>query len=71
MTWDEIVESIRPRIDQIHAAREGALSASRQVIQTSSKSIRHVHRRQYPEAEALLAQARELARVAREKSVGY
>ncbi|MBS1705814.1 MAG: haloacid dehalogenase [Armatimonadetes bacterium] len=71
MTWDEIVESIRPRIDQIHAAREGALSASRQVIQTSSKSIRHVHRRQYPEAEALLAQARELARVAREKSVDH
>jgi len=64
--WERIVEGLRPEMERIHRAREDALARSRTLIQTSSKCIRHVHRRQFTEAEVLLAQAREIARTSRD-----
>jgi len=70
MNWDDIVESLRPEMEARHRAREATLSAQRQIIQTSSKCIRHVHRHQFDEARALLAQARQLASDTRQKITG-
>lgn len=61
MNWDSIVESLRPQLESRHKARESALAAQRKIIQTSSKCIRHIHRHQFDEARALLAEAKQLA----------
>jgi translin len=45
----------------MHEAREAALLETRKLVQLSAKSIRHVHRRQFEEAEGFLAQAKETA----------
>jgi len=50
----------------MHEAREAALVHCRKLVQLSAKSIRHVHRRQFEEAEALLAEARAVSDKARE-----
>ncbi len=50
----------------MHEAREAALVQCRKLIQLSARSIRHVHRRQFEEAEALLAEARAVADRARQ-----
>ena len=65
--WDDIVDSMRPEIEARHGAREMALKQCRLLIQVSSKCIRHVHRKQFDQAEALLEQARDIARKAREE----
>ena len=65
MNWDQNIESIRPMIASMHEAREMALKDSRLLIQTCSKSIRHVHRKQFDEAQKLLDQACEISRRAR------
>lgn len=39
----------------------------RQIVQVSSRCIRHVHRHQFEEARRLLEEAKELSRTAREK----
>jgi len=63
--WEEIVASMRPEMDSRHQAREMALRECRLLIQTSSKCIRCIHRREFDKAEALLEEAREIARTAR------
>src|SRR5690242_8153036 len=63
--WEDAVEQLKGTMDDMHKAREEALRQCRLLIQTSAKCIRHVHRRQFPEAWALLDQAREIARAAR------
>lgn len=65
--WDTIVAEIRPRLEAKHQAREAGLSICRQLIQIASKCIRHIHRHQFPEAEALLALAAETSANARDK----
>jgi len=50
----------------MHEAREAALVHCRKLVQLSAKSIRHVHRRQFEEARALLAEANAVAVKARE-----
>jgi len=50
----------------MHEARESVLVQCRKLGQLAAKSIRHVHRHQFDEAEALLEEAKEVARVARE-----
>lgn len=55
----------------MHAAREKGLTLSRSVIQTSAKCIRHIHRRQWQEAENLLDEAKSLAQRAREELSPY
>lgn len=63
--WDGIVAEIRAEAQAMHEAREVGLAKCRSLIQTSSKCIRHVHRRQFEEAAALLEQAREIGEDAR------
>ena len=54
---ERILSTIRASFDARHAAREEALAATRQIIQHSAGCIRAVHRRQFDEADRLLAQA--------------
>jgi translin len=64
--WDEIVGELRERAQAMHEARESALTLSRQLVQLSAKCIRHIHRHQFEEAKALLAEAVTVAEKARE-----
>jgi len=64
--WPEIVASLREQAQQMHEAREKGLTLCRTLVQTSARSIRHVHRKQFSEAEELLREAKEIARRARE-----
>ncbi len=70
MNWDEEVGPAREEMDRRHAAREAALSVSRSVIQTCSKCIKHVHRKQIAEAQALLQHARDLLNQGRAAAAG-
>lgn len=63
--WEDIVEDLRTRAQGMHEAREAALVQTRKLGQLAAKSIRHVHRHQFAEAEALLAEAKKVADVAR------
>lgn len=49
--------SARNVLEQKHAAREVTLSASRRAIRSCASSIRAVHRREFREARALIAEA--------------
>ena len=59
---EDILARIRASFDARHAAREEALAATRRIIQHSAGCIRAVHRREFDDAGALLAQARADAR---------
>lgn len=50
----------------MHEAREAVLVQCRKLGQLAAKSIRHVHRHQFDEAEALLEEAKIVAKSARE-----
>ena len=63
--WDGIVEEMRARAQGMHEAREAVLVQTRKLGQLAAKSIRHVHRHQFDEAEALLAEAKTVAECAR------
>lgn len=52
-----IAKRIREFLDQEDARREEALEASRQITRTAAIVIKHAHRREYNEAQAVLAQA--------------
>jgi translin len=69
--WEGIIAGLRDRAQGMHEAREGALSESRKLIQLSAKSIRHVHRHQFEEAERLLDEAKQTASRAREALRNY
>jgi translin len=64
--WEEITGSLREHAQQMHEAREAGLAVCRKITQTSSRSIRHVHRHQFDEARELLKQVTELSKTARE-----
>lgn len=64
--WDGIVTDLRERAQGMHEAREAVLVQCRKLGQLAAKSIRHVHRHQFAEADALLAEAKEVATQARE-----
>ncbi|MDX2064224.1 MAG: hypothetical protein SFX74_00630 [Fimbriimonadaceae bacterium] len=63
--WDEIMIATRERVQSMHEAREQALGHARKLGQLAAKCIRHVHRHQFAEAEALLAEARAVAALGR------
>jgi translin len=63
--WESIVGSIRERAHLMHEARERGLVHCRSLTQLSAKCIRHIHRRQFDEARALLSLANEAAASAR------
>ena len=50
----------------MHEARESVLTQTRKLGQLAAKSIRHVHRHQFEEAERLLQEAKTVAAQARE-----
>lgn len=64
--WDLIVSELRERAQGMHEAREAVLVQCRKLGQLAAKSIRHVHRHQFDEAEALLEEAKVVAQGARE-----
>ena len=64
---EELIEAIRSAgaaaselMAGTHAAREQAITTSRQIIRFSANSIRATHRAEYDEARALIAQAADL-----------
>jgi translin len=63
--WEAIAAGLREEADRMHQAREAGLSACRKLIQASARSIRHVHRRQFADADRLLLEARSIAAEAR------
>jgi translin len=60
-TLDEIERWARSEFETRNAAREKALSQSRELIRTCANTIRAVHRRDFEQAQQLLAAARELS----------
>lgn len=56
----EIAQAISSRFEEVDAAREKGLVFARKVIKSCSLAIRAVHRREFEEADASLAQAKEL-----------
>lgn len=71
MDWEETVAALKAEMEAKHRAREAALRSSRELIQTSSRCIKHVHRRQFEEARALLAHAKSIAQEARSAMAGH
>lgn len=67
VSWLETVGSLKQDAQTMHEAREAGLPLCRQIIQTASKSIRHVHRGQFDEARTLLGKTRELSQEARRR----
>ncbi|MCU0316662.1 MAG: hypothetical protein MUC92_08725 [Fimbriimonadaceae bacterium] len=65
MNWDSIVTHLKSELDGRHGAREEGLRFSRQLIQTSSKAIKHIHRHQFDEASRLLEEAKTISKTAR------
>lgn len=57
---EQIAERIRAEFDRLDAAREIAYVKSREVVRSSSVTIKHVHREEWDEARAQLAETRGL-----------
>ncbi|MCS7294383.1 MAG: haloacid dehalogenase [Dehalococcoidia bacterium] len=53
-----LTERVLARLDLLNSARERALAETRQITRLSANAIRAVHRGQFEQAEALLAEAR-------------
>ena len=65
-SWEATVSTVKEQAQQMHTGREAGLSKCRLLIQTSARCIRHIHRHQFEEAEALLKQAKQIAKEAQE-----
>ncbi len=65
-SWEAIVSDLKLRAAAMHEAREAGLALCRKLTQTSAKCIRHIHRHQFEEAEALLGEAQAIAQQARD-----
>lgn len=63
--WEELVAEIKETANAMHVAREEGLQLCRKLTQASARCIRHIHRRQFDEAERILGEARALAGQAR------
>lgn len=57
---DEHADAAREQIEQIHQHREAAYTTSRKVVQSASATIKRVHRGEWEEAKAALAETRKL-----------
>ena len=60
------IAAVRDGMQAMHEAREGVLVVVRKLGQLAARSIRHVHRRDFAEAERLLGEARAATLQARE-----
>lgn len=63
---DDIVHGLRQKLEVKNAVRDATLGRSRELIRLSANSIRASHRGDFDQAQALLSQARDLAREMRE-----
>jgi translin len=62
LTLPDIVEVIRGEMTTLNALRDATLARSRSLTRACAHSIRAIHRHDWAEADALLAQAREEAK---------
>lgn len=62
MNWKDTVISASSELETQHRRREAALAGSRKIVQTASKCIRHVHRKQFTDASELLEEGKRRAR---------
>ncbi len=62
MKWKDAVVSASNELEVQHRRREVALAGSRKIIQTASKCIRHVHRKQFADASELLEEGKTRAK---------
>ena len=60
MSLQNISKSITQRFEQVDRAREQGLTQSRHVIKHCSLAIRAIHRGEFAEADACLAEAKTL-----------
>ncbi len=58
---DSIADDIRSDFNSINEARDGAFHRSRQLIALCARSIRAIHREEWPQVEELLDEARSAA----------
>jgi len=58
---DGICAAVRTEFDRVDEAREEALATSRRIIRNAATTIKHVHRREFAEAAALLAETKQMA----------
>lgn len=70
-SWNEIIARIRPRMEEMHESRERGLALCRKLTQTSARSIRHIHRKQFDQAAALIQEAAQLSKDARATLKGF
>lgn len=56
---DGILDGVREAVDAANAAREHALTLSREIIRLSANSIRATHREEFEQAHSLQAEARD------------
>ena len=68
---DAILDGVREAMNATNAAREHALTLSRELIRFSANAIRAVHREEFERAQTLLGEARERNDSLREALVGY
>jgi translin len=61
-----LAETLREQMEACHQAREKCLLMARHITQASSRVIKHLHRRQWQEASALLEELRESVKQAKE-----
>lgn len=66
---DTLLQEIDRRMAEKNAVREAALAESRRVIQQAAKVVKSIHRREWTEAETLLAEATTLAATMNEKTL--
>jgi len=69
--WEAIVASLKTEMEEKHRAREAALRHCRLLIQTASKCIKHIHRRQLEEARRILEEAADISASARRELQNY
>ncbi len=62
LTLPDIVEVIRGEMTTLNALRDATLARSRSLTRACANAIRAIHRHDWAEADALLAQAREEAK---------
>ncbi len=63
--FEKGIAAVRDAMGASHETRERVLVSTRKLGQLAAKSIRHVHRRDWPEAERLLGEAKAAAAQAR------
>ncbi|GMV36562.1 MAG: hypothetical protein AMXMBFR61_10700 [Fimbriimonadales bacterium] len=61
-SWAQVMEELRQTLNLQHQGREAALPLCRQVVQSSSRAIRSIHRKEFDAARAKLDATRQLVR---------